>query len=69
MPPSGKRRRSRGRTIEVGAQPLAAAIAPGGRTANVVSFGSGTVTPIATATNRPGKPIRVGRGFATVITR
>ncbi len=23
---------------------------------------SGTVTPISTATNRPGKPIKVGRG-------
>ena len=41
---------------------------PDGKTAYVVSFTAGTVTPIATATNTPGKPIKVGkRPFALVI--
>jgi len=29
-------------------------------TAYVVNSGDGTVTPVNTATNRPGRPIRVG---------
>jgi YVTN family beta-propeller protein len=37
--------------------------------AYVVNVGSGTVTPIATATNKPGRAIRTGdRPFLIVIT-
>ena len=35
-------------------------MAPDGRTAYVLNWLSATVTPIATLTNRPGRPIRVG---------
>jgi len=35
---------------------------PGGKTAYVANIDSETVTPISTATNRPGKPIKVGHG-------
>src|SRR5258707_6836803 len=47
----------------------AIACAPNGRTAYAVNSGSGTVTPISTATNKPGKPIKVGKDpFALAIT-
>ena len=36
------------------------AITPDGKTAYVANTGSGTVTPIATATNTAGPPITVG---------
>jgi len=50
-------------------EPWAIAITPDGKTAYVASFASGTVTPIATATNTPGKPIKVGKGaWAIAIT-
>jgi YVTN family beta-propeller protein len=38
------------------------AITPDGKTVYVVSMGSNTVTPIATATNAPGEPIKAGIG-------
>ena len=41
-------------------RPVAIAITPDGKTAYVANFGSGTVTPIATATNTAGPPIPVG---------
>jgi DNA-binding beta-propeller fold protein YncE len=44
---------------------VAIAVTPDGRTAYVVNFvatGNGTVTPITTATNTPGKPIKAGTG-------
>jgi YVTN family beta-propeller protein len=37
------------------------AITPDGKTVYIVNDDSGTVTPIATATNMPAKPIQVGR--------
>jgi DNA-binding beta-propeller fold protein YncE len=36
------------------------AITPDGKTAYVLALFPGTVTPIATATDTPGKPINVG---------
>jgi YVTN family beta-propeller protein len=36
------------------------AITPSGRTAYVTDSGSAQVTPISTATNKPGPAIRVG---------
>ena len=42
--------------------PHAIAFTPDGKTAYVTNFGSGTVTPIATATNTAGTPIPVGDG-------
>jgi YVTN family beta-propeller protein len=48
-----------GAPIPVGADPVAIAITPDGRTAYVTG-GSDTVTPIATAINTPGAPIPVG---------
>jgi hypothetical protein len=36
---------------------------------SIVSYASGTVTPITTATNTAGRPIKVGNGaFAIAIT-
>jgi YVTN family beta-propeller protein len=47
---------------------LAIVVTPDGRTAYVVSTAAGTVTPITTATNTLGKPIRAGKDpFALVI--
>ena len=44
-------------------------ITPDGKTAYIVNEGSDTVTPIQTATNTAGKPIRVGHfPFAIAIT-
>ena len=37
-------------------------ITPDGKTAYVMNQSSNTVTPIATATNTPGRPIHVGQG-------
>jgi len=55
------------RPIKLGAlSPVALAVAPGSKTLYVVAVGSdevgspGSVIPIATATDRPGKPIAVG---------
>ena len=45
----------------MGRDPVAIALTPDDRTALVVNSGSGTVTPIDTATRRAGAPIRVGR--------
>jgi YVTN family beta-propeller protein len=59
-----------GPAIRVGPQPIAIAVTPNGRTAYVVNqnasvagpdISDGTVTPITTATNTPGNPIKVGR--------
>jgi len=36
-------------------------ITPDGRTLYVLNYGPGTVTPVQTATNRAGQPIRIGR--------
>jgi YVTN family beta-propeller protein len=44
----------------VGNLPWAIAITPNGKTVYVVNNGSGTVTPIGTATNTAGKAIIVG---------
>ena len=44
-------------------QPDGIAITPDGRTVYVANIGSGTVTPIDTATNTPGKPIPVPPGL------
>jgi YVTN family beta-propeller protein len=44
------------------------AITPDGKTLYVASPDSGTVTPITTATNTPGKPVKTGKNpFALVI--
>jgi DNA-binding beta-propeller fold protein YncE len=60
-----------GKPINIGSTPVAIAITPGGKTAYVATSayiaGScagcpvGTVIPVATATNTPGKPINIGR--------
>jgi len=64
-----------GQAIKVGPQPIAIAVTPDGQTAYVVSqngYGAGqdvpdgTVTPITTATNTPGKPITVGKYPAAI---
>jgi hyaluronoglucosaminidase len=48
---------------------VAVAFTADGKTAYVVSIGAGTVTPISTATNTPGRPIKVGaHPFAIAIT-
>jgi YVTN family beta-propeller protein len=48
-------------TVEVGLEPDAVAVTPGGSgTALVANFGDGTVTPIDLATLRTGTPIPVG---------
>jgi YVTN family beta-propeller protein len=53
----------------VGAGPAAIAITPDGRTVYVADSGSGTVTPISTATNKAGPAIRTGKTlFAIAIT-
>jgi YVTN family beta-propeller protein len=50
-------------------QPDGIVITPDGRTVYVANIGSGTVTPIDTATNTPGAPVEVGvRPRAIVIT-
>ena len=42
---------------------------PDGKTIYVANFDSGTVTPISTATNTAGRPVKVGREpFAVAIT-
>ena len=46
--------------------PGAIAITPDGKTAYVANYYSGTVTPITTATNRAGKPIRIAEGPGTI---
>jgi YVTN family beta-propeller protein len=51
-------RRIGGTFIRFGAPCLA--MTSNGRTLYVVNGDSGTVTPISTATNRPGRPVRVG---------
>jgi YVTN family beta-propeller protein len=49
--------------------PGAIAITPLGKTAYVVNYGSNTVTPITTATNIAGQPIKVGKApYGIVIT-
>jgi YVTN family beta-propeller protein len=59
-----------GKPIKVGDGPEAIAITPDGKTAYVVDFAGpvpanrqagGSVTPISTATNTAGKPIKVGQ--------
>jgi len=46
--------------LRTGHSPCAIAITPDGKTAYVANSGSGTVTPIRTATNTALKPIKVG---------
>lgn len=46
--------------IEVGKGAWAIAMTPDGKTVYVVNPETGTVTPISTVTNKPGKPIKVG---------
>ena len=43
-------------------EPWAIAITPDGKTAYAISFYPCTATPISTATNKAGKPVKVGRG-------
>jgi YVTN family beta-propeller protein len=57
---------SAGKPIAVGSGPAAIAITPDGKTAYVVNGTSGTVTPIETATNKPGPAITVGREPAAI---
>lgn len=52
---------SSGHPIPLGSGPDAIAITPNGTAAYVVNVSSGTVTPIATATNTPGPAIPVGK--------
>jgi DNA-binding beta-propeller fold protein YncE len=47
--------------IKVGAEPQAIVIAPDGKSAYVPIYKSGVVIPIATASNRAGTPIKVGK--------
>lgn len=47
------------RTIPVGNAPEAIAVSPNGATVYVANANSGSVTPIATATDKPGVPIRL----------
>ena len=54
--------RKAGRAIRVGADPVALAVTPDGRTAYVANSGSDTVTPIAIATATAGRPIPAGYG-------
>jgi hypothetical protein len=42
------------------------AITPDGKTAYVVAMFPGTITPVATATNTPGKPIRAGARISAI---
>ena len=59
-----------GRPVKVGKRSIAVAITPDGKTAcvaNIGSFGPGTVTPVATSTNRAEKPIRVGAAGPTAL--
>ena len=46
----------------MGTSSEAIAITRDGKTAYVTNFGSGSVTPIRTATNAAGKQIKVGQG-------
>ena len=55
-----------GTPIIVGSGPAAIAITPDGKTAYVVNGTAGTVTPIDTATNKPGPAIVVGREPAAI---
>lgn len=66
-----------GRPIRTRFSPLAIAIAPDGHTAWVTGFddhsgkdfGVGYLLPISTATDRPGKPIKLGRATNCLIMR
>jgi DNA-binding beta-propeller fold protein YncE len=57
-----------GAPILRGPGPRPLAITPDGRTVYAVSPLSGTVTPISTATNRPGKPLPVHAANQVVLT-
>jgi YVTN family beta-propeller protein len=59
--------RKAGRPVKVGFGPAALAITPDGTTAYVATY-NGVVTPVRTATNAPGKPIRVEGAYAIAIT-
>ncbi len=50
------------RFIRVGDFPDAIAVTPNGKTAYVASLVAGTITPISTRNNRPGKPIKIPHG-------
>ena len=45
----------------VGGYPFAITITPDGAPAYVASYGANTVTAINVATDRPGRPVRVGQ--------
>lgn len=49
-----------GKATILGARPEAIVISPDGKTAYLVNPVPGTVTPIATATGKLGRPIKVG---------
>ena len=57
-----------GKPIKISGIPAAIAITPDGQTAYVVSYSQSatTVTPITTATNTPGKPIKIGGGASAL---
>jgi DNA-binding beta-propeller fold protein YncE len=52
-----------------GGAPGAIAITSNGRTLYAASQASGTVTPITTATNTPGKPIKTGNTRWAIVCR
>jgi hypothetical protein len=47
--------------ISVGSGPFSIVITPDSKTVYVASTGGGAVTPISTATNQAGKPVKVGK--------
>jgi YVTN family beta-propeller protein len=57
-----------GNPIPVGKTPRAVAVAPDGKTAYAVNYGSGTVTPIDLATGVAGKAIPVGGEPDAIVT-
>jgi len=70
FPSSGKEIVSPMRARPFKMRAMAIAITPDGKTAYVACYAAGTVTPIAIATNTPGRPIHVGKGaFTLAITR
>jgi DNA-binding beta-propeller fold protein YncE len=60
-----------GKPIKIGGTPVAIAITPDGKTAYIATAAYiarscagcpvGTLIPVSTATNTPGKPIKIGR--------
>jgi DNA-binding beta-propeller fold protein YncE len=59
-----------GKPIRIGRPAMEIAITPDSKTVYVANPEGppGAVTPISTATNTPGKPIRIGKSLAIAIT-